>query len=47
MSNTEQLEHTAQDFRDWWANNFDDFTAEANGQLTDLDNDFAVALGQE
>ena len=39
-----ELLKTAQSFRTWWANNFDDFSKEVNSQLLCLDNDFAQAI---
>ena len=35
-----------ENFREWWANNFDDFSPEANGQLTCLDNDCETAINK-
>jgi hypothetical protein len=33
-----------QNFREWWANHFEDFEPDINGELLCLDNDFAAAI---
>lgn len=42
----EQLIEAAKNFREWWAENFDDFSQEVNGQLLCLDNDFESAINE-
>lgn len=41
-----ELLEACENFREWWANNFDDFTSEVNGQLLCLDNDFEAAIAK-
>lgn len=38
-----------ENFREWWANHFEDFDKDSNGELLCLDNDFeaAIAAGKE
>jgi len=36
----------ARSFREWWANNFDDFDRYSNGQLLCLDNDAEAAIAE-
>ena len=47
MLRTREAEQALRHFREWWANNFDDFAPEINMQLLYLDNEAAYALGDE
>lgn len=42
----DKLVDACENFREWWANHFDDFDTTSNGELLCLDNNFAAALAE-
>jgi len=40
------LLEAARNFREWWANHFEDYDEVSNGELLCLDNDFEAAIAQ-
>lgn len=40
-----RLQQFAENFREWYANHFEDFSPEVNAELLCLDNEAAAAIG--